>query len=285
MNGLRSSTLQRQFKLLKGFIVLASIGVAAGLFFGLNPGKGPGTYQASGRQDAAPSPAAQGKRPAYALGLQDNWPPLVADAPDGQQLALVDAQAMTRANYYLILDGSGSMNDEQCSAGRRKIQVAVDAVTAFARALPPHSQFGLATFINGKNYELSALGQQPQIGLGQLSKLRPSGNTPLLSAVNFGYGRLLQQARRQSGYGEYHLVIVTDGMHSKGEDPTPAVDRLIAKSPVVLHSIGFCIDPHHPLNQPGRSYYRSATDPSSLQQGLEAVLAEAPSFDLDRFEP
>ena len=45
----------------------------------------------------------------------------------------------------------------------------------------------------------------------------------------------------QLGYGEYHLVVVTDG-EATGEDPTRRrrtdPDR---ESPVVLHTIGFCI--------------------------------------------
>jgi Ca-activated chloride channel family protein len=263
---------QRGFNLLKLFIPVIVVAVFASILMEESPAPG---------NDARPAKPPTPSGPAYALGLKDNWPPM----PEGKNAgAITDAAGMARANYYLILDGSGSMNDEQCSEGRRKIQVAVDAINAFTRALPKQSNFGLATFINGKNIELAPLGPDHQAGMASLGKVRPSGNTPLFSAVQFGYDKLTTQARRQSGYGEYHLVVVTDGMHSKGEDPTPAVDQLIARSPVVIHTIGFCISDKHALNQPGRTFYRSATDPASLKQGLESVLAEAPDFNIDRFE-
>jgi hypothetical protein len=79
------------------------------------------------------------------------------------------------------------------------------------------------------------------------------------------------------------LVVVTDGHASKGEDPTPAVNRILGESPVVVHTIGFCIGERHPLNQPGRTYYRSANNPRALQQGLETVLAESPDFSVTQF--
>ena len=113
--------------------------------------------------------------------------------------------------------------------------------------------------------------------------VKVNANTPLRSAVDLAYSRLLDQGRSQLGYGEYHLVIVTDGLASAGQDPTPSVTRVLAESPVVFHTIGFCIGEQHPLNQPGRTYYRSANNPQALQQGLETVLAEAPDFAVSRF--
>ena len=91
------------------------------------------------------------------------------------------------------------------------------------------------------------------------------------------------QGARQLGYGEYHLVVVTDGEASDGQDPTNVVKVILDRSPIVLHTIGFCIGTDHVLNQPGRSYYVAAESPEQLQQGLSAVLAEAPAFDQSQF--
>jgi Ca-activated chloride channel family protein len=52
---------------------------------------------------------------------------------------------------------------------------------------------------------------------------------------------------------------------------------------VVVHTVGFCIDEDHVLNQPGRTYYTAASNPDELRQGLQAVLAEAPNFDATKF--
>jgi Ca-activated chloride channel family protein len=259
---------QGGFKLLNLLVLSIMIGVVyAFLSDGGNPG------------DAKPQNRSRSGAPAYAMTLKDNWPPMAK-----QSGAIADSADMTTANYYLILDGSGSMTDQQCSQKRRKIEVAVEAISAFARALPKDSNFGLAAFVNSKNRELAPLGKQHEAGLQGLYQIKPSGNTPLFNAVKFAYNKLTKQALSQLGYGEYHLVVVTDGMHSQGQDPTPMVDKIIGQSPVVIHTIGFCIDDDHALNQPGRTYYRSATDPASLKQGLEAVLAESPDFNVDRFE-
>jgi Ca-activated chloride channel family protein len=77
--------------------------------------------------------------------------------------------------------------------------------------------------------------------------------------------------------------VITDGEASH-EDPRDIVNQLIAESPVVLHTIGFCIGAEHSLNQPGRTVYQSADNPQELAQGLAEVLAEAPAFDVKKFK-
>ena len=62
-----------------------------------------------------------------------------------------------------------------------------------------------------------------------------------------------------------------------------AFSRLLAESPVVIHTIGFCIGEKHSLNQPGRIDYRAADDPVALARGLSAVLAESPDFTVTDF--
>jgi len=78
-------------------------------------------------------------------------------------------------------------------------------------------------------------------------------------------------------------VVVTDGEASQGEDPRAEVNSIIATTPIVLHTIGFCIDSRHSLNQPGRILYRQANDLEELRRGLQNVLAEAPSFTVLQF--
>ncbi len=229
---------------------------------------------------AALSPAGSGApaQPGYALNPRNSWPPESAEA--GKGLA-PDRFAL---NYFVVLDGSGSMSETECSEGKRKIEVARTALASFADSVPAQANLGLAVF-DGKG-----LSERLSLGAGNRDAFRQAvqavsvnASTPLRSALELAYDRLLEQGRRQLGYGEYHLVVVTDGQASKGEDPTPAVNRILGESPVVVHTIGFCIGERHPLNQPGRTYYRSANNPQALQQGLETVLAEAPDFTLSQF--
>ena len=59
---------------------------------------------------------------------------------------------------------------------------------------------------------------------------------------------------------------------------------MLNESPVVLHTIGFCIGSRHSLNQAGRTIYKAADNPGALQQGLADVLAEAPQFSVQKFK-
>ena len=117
-----------------------------------------------------------------------------------------------------------------------------------------------------------------------VSEVRPGGGTPLLEAIGLGYRQLTLQGQSQLGYGEYHLVVVTDGLASQGQEPGPLVHHMLDRSPVVLHTIGFCIGQDHSLNQPGRVLYRAADDYAGLRAGLQGVLAESSEFVPTRFE-
>jgi hypothetical protein len=170
------------------------------------------------------------------------------------------------------------------SAQTNKMQSGVSALRYFASQLPDDANFGLAVFLYGELKELLPLGKNNRQEVGQLlARIIPSGGTPLDQAIDFGYQKLLSQGKRQQGYGEYNLVIVTDGLASGGHYPEHAVERVLKESPVILHTIGFCIAQDHSLNRPGLTLYRSANDPESLKQGLVNVLAESPEFDLSSF--
>jgi Mg-chelatase subunit ChlD len=192
----------------------------------------------------------------------------------------------TSSNYYVVLDGSGSMSLDDCAEASNKITVAVTALTRFVDAVPKDANVGLLVFDGHGISERVPLGIRNDAAIrSALNDVRAEGGTPLRTAIGLGYEKLLEQARRQLGYGEYHLVLVTDGLpEPEDEDPTAVVADLLATTPVVLHTIGFCIGEEHVLNQPGRSYYVAADSPEQLQQGLSAVLAEAPAFDPVAFE-
>ena len=232
--------------------------------------------------DDEPSPSDQSKAgssssgtPAlsYARDFARSWPALEAGADTGI------AEQLVVSNYYVILDGSGSMDDKKCSGNRSKMDAAKDAMLAFAEQFPTTANLGLAVFDGNSLSQRVALGAvDSQVITREVLKTQPSGGTPLLDAIRLGYRALEAQARRQLGYGEYHLVVLTDGEANSGQDPTPVVNRILNESPVVLHTIGFCIGNRHSLNQPGRIDYRAADDLESLKQGLAAVLAESPDF-------
>lgn len=245
-------------------------------FFSETANRQPGSTQL----DPAPDGQAAREQPSYALAaIRDTWPPVgKSDA------APVLSANPLAANYYVVLDGSGSMGERGCSGRDTKIQAARKAIAAFARSLPPDANFGLAVFTGNQTLEVLPLGSDNRDRVrGVLDRVEAVGNTPLRSSIGLAYRKLTGQGERQQGYGEYHLVVVTDGMASEGEDPARLVRSMLAESPVNLHTIGFCIGTDHILNQPGRSYYRAADNPAELTRGLEAVLAESPAFDVTQF--
>ena len=99
-----------------------------------------------------------------------------------------------------------------------------------------------------------------------------------------GIEKLGIEARRQLGYGEFHLVIVTDGEADDQEDPTSVVTFALGETPIIVHTVGFCIGQNHSLNQPGKTLYKSAKDKESLNEGLVDVLAESENFDISSFK-
>jgi Ca-activated chloride channel family protein len=182
-----------------------------------------------------------------------------------------------KKNYYLILDGSGSMSGD-------KMKTAKEALTRFINLVPPDANLGLLVFDSGGLSERSKFGSSRQQLIDQIKKVSASGYTPLRSSLETAYEKINLQAARQLGYGEYNIVVVTDGEASDGEDPDYIVDTILSESPVVIHTIGFQIGEYHSLNQPGRILYKSANNFEELSEGLEEVLAELEDFSVTDFE-
>ena len=211
-----------------------------------------------------------------ALAQRAAWPPAGANVP-------VAPDPIAR-NYYVVLDASGSMTERSCSGNGFKMAQAREALIGFAAALPKGANVGLLVFgAGGIREEVPLGGADREPFLRAVRAATPGGLTPLRSALTLARAKIEQQARRQLGYGEYHMVVVTDGEASKDEDPRTVVDSIIATTPIVLHTIGFCIDARHSLNQPGRILYRQANDLEELRKGLQDVLAEAPGFTVLQF--
>lgn len=228
--------------------------------------------EAPSTQEAAKTLTYYGLRP-----TDNSWPQVTAPETLSSRLGA--------ANYYIVLDGSGSMTESDCAPGSDKMTVAKQALNEFAKQIPQDANLGLFVF--------DAFGVNERVSLGtnnrsqffaQVNSIFPGDGTPLASAIGFAYQSLIRQAAKQLGYGEYHLVVVTDGIAFGREVPTDVVDMILLNSPVIIHSIGFCIDENHSLNQPGKTAYMSANSAEELRAGLQSVLAEAPDFSPDSFQ-
>ena len=210
-------------------------------------------------------------------GTAQAWPP-------GEKGALVAKDVLAR-NFYIILDGSGSMRERSCTSPTSKNQESKLALSTFAQSVPKNANLGLALFDAGGLREVLPLGQNNREAFVRaVNGINPSGGTPLRDSVLLGRHQLEVQAARQLGYGDYTLVVVTDGDASINQDPGKAVNEMLRQTPIVLHTIGFCIGSGHALNQKGRTVYRAANSGQELSAGLTEVLAESPDFALTQFE-
>ena len=206
------------------------------------------------------------------------WP-FISDA-SGQNVSpklLID-------NIYIVFDGSGSMGDRGCSSGQPKINVAREAFKEFLKEVPTQFNVGLHVFDGRGNHERVKLGINNRDSLiNAVETIVPRSGTPLGPAIESAYQQITSQAQFQLGYGQYHVVIITDGIANSGHEPDGIVSKILSESPVMVHTIGFCVDETHALNQPGKTIYKTATDKRSLTEGLQGVLAEAPEYSVDAF--
>src|SRR5262245_52380052 len=96
-------------------VILAAIFGLYKVVFENKGGKGGG--------DTPARVAAGGKVESYALNAaNESWPPLADGAAPR-----VDMASASSVNYYVVLDGSGSMQERHCSGDKNKIQAAVSA--------------------------------------------------------------------------------------------------------------------------------------------------------------
>ncbi len=241
-------------------------------------------------EETPPAPRPKAKPPAAA-------PPPVKKAPAAtpakrsgtwpyfKDEAMEDlAEQPMAKNYFLIFDGSGSMSEAGCSNGKPKIDVAKKAVAEWSKTVPADANLGLYAFhASGKAVLPMAAGGGEQF-IRTILALRAGGRTPLSEAILHAFNEITRQARRQLGYGEYTIVVVTDGIANDKILLSRRVKAILGQSPITIFSIGFCIGPKHSLNQPGHTIYKAANNPAELKKGLKEVLAESETFDESEFD-
>jgi len=226
----------------------------------------------------ANKPPETATRPAVASLASKVWPFLMNNQ-DGQVLA----KNPVTQNYVLIFDGSGSMGDVKCSAGRKKIDVAKEAVIEWSKTLPPDANIGLVAFHN-RGWVFGKLGETDhQTFIKDVQSLSYGGKTPLTKAFGHAYRDITFQGQKQLSYGEYTIVVVTDGIANSPSQLYDTVETIQDASPITIYTIGFCIGDKHSLNQPGKTIYKAADNPEALRQGLKEVLAESVTFDDSEF--
>jgi len=196
------------------------------------------------------------------------------------EIALDDAEgeASLARNFYFIFDGSGSMADRY--AGQVKLIGAKEAVNRFLNKVPADANLGLYVFDALGTREVVPLGPNNRTAfMKSINDVKAGSGTPLAESIRFGTDRLVKQYKKQLGYGEFRLIVVTDGQASG----IPEAAQYAARSSMPIYAIGLGIEGDHPLRTYAVSY-REANNYEDLERALEETLAELPSFDLAEFE-
>ena len=155
----------------------------------------------------------------------------------------------------------------------------------FFKVIPADTNTGLFIFDANGAREVSPIAPTDSASLSlAINEISPGSRTPLGKSIRYAYQKLTDQAQLQQGYGEYHLVVITDGAASDETDMKRNITRLMKNSPINVHTIGFCLGEGHSLNQPGSINYKSAFNSNELTEGLRSVLSEAESFDASDFQ-
>lgn len=187
-------------------------------------------------------------------------------------------------NNMLVLDMSGSMGEGTCSGDHlNRAEAAKTAVLSWIAA-NPGDNVGLVSFSDDGIRLDVPLGRgeaHSRALVERIQSLVPRYDTPLLTAMEQAAQALEAQAARQGGLGAYRMIVITDGQASEGQDPAPLVARIAdnAANMIELHTIGFCIEGGHTLNDPERVFYSNANSPEDLRSGLDATRGEAAAFD------
>jgi len=192
--------------------------------------------------------------------------------------------ASTASNFYFVFDMSGSM-DEKCS-GKRKIDGAKEAVTRFMKNIPDDVNIGLMLFGTRSEEDYAealpiASGNKDEF-LEIINSLQPTGGTPLGEALLASVDKIVEQYKKQLGYGTYRIIIITDGEQT-GIDLKQPCNYLARHGFIGLYSIGLCMKSSHTLKNYSLSY-RDANNYEELEQALVEATAESDVFDAGLFD-
>ncbi len=197
-----------------------------------------------------------------------------------------EGEAVLTRNFYFIMDGSGSMREpatSNCGGDQKfenKMMGARWAIKQFLGNVPDDVNIGLYVFDHYGQREVVPLGVGNRSEfIRAIDQIRASGGTPLAQAIQFSTDQLVRQYRKQLGYGEFRLVVVTDGI----AEQIPQAALYAARFGMPIYTIGLCVGQTHPLRQFSVSY-RAADNFADLSKGLQDTLAELPDSGVTEFE-
>jgi Ca-activated chloride channel family protein len=277
-------------RFLTAVLVLFALGAA--LLIAMRPfGDTPAPAPQPTSSAALPTPAPTDVPPATAEPTATTLPtaeptaaaPVADIGPGTLQVRMADGQALVRTigNLEIILDASGSMNGE--IDGRRKIDIAHEALAALVGKLPDHTNVALRAYGHRRTSDCSDVELLTPLGAldrgvltAQINAVHPAqkGMTPI--------GASLEQVAHdlQGAQGDVLVVLVSDGDETCDGDPAQVATRIHADNPKIRFDvIGFNVGPEEwrgrlsGIAQGGGGSYFDAKDAAQLVDALQQAVA------------
>ncbi len=185
-------------------------------------------------------------------------------------------------NMYFVFDGSGSMRHQPAGNPNKqpKIEGAKWAVQEFLKAVPKDVNLGLYVFDSKGARQVIPLGSNNRDQfLEGVDNVQAGGATPLGAAIRKAADALVSEYRKQLGYGEFRLIVITDG------ESTDSIEQGVSRAAtnkIPIYTIGFDMGEQHSLRKHSVSY-RSADSAKEVEKGLEEAGAELDVFDPPTF--
>lgn len=192
-----------------------------------------------------------------------------------------DAVSSTTDNFLFVIDASGSMRGD-------KIRAAISALKSMIDDLPDNINVGFMGFDergNDKSVEVYVPIQpiNKTLLLKAVGELKAGDGTPLAEAVIMGIDMLVKQRQKQMGYGDYRLIVMTDG-EDDGDGPSIKDAGMLAlRKAISIYTIGYEIDKDHELFNYS-VWYTTTHGESALLEALNETVSESEDFEPTEFE-
>jgi uncharacterized protein with von Willebrand factor type A (vWA) domain len=143
-----------------------------------------------------------------------------------------------------LLDGEGTdWEAGEPAPSDSRWRLLVDAVRAFCNACdntPPAEKLALASFSNAATLDVSLDMDYTMINsaIDRYSQAFPGGSTAIGEGINAGLQALLDSSSTRP-YAQRTIVVMTDGIHNTGVDPTVSAQLAHDDYDVTVHTITF----------------------------------------------
>jgi uncharacterized protein YegL len=142
-----------------------------------------------------------------------------------------------RKNIVILFDDSGSMMQQ----GR--IYKAQKATISLLKSLKEGTNISIYALNKKRVVELQPVEDGVESAIKKIENIRANGSTPIGKSLTAVTKILERQKEKQSGYGSYTIVIVTDGKANSPKTMFGAVDRAIDNG-FIIKTIGLDIHNH-----------------------------------------